>query len=140
MNLTEVPLEVLIGEIKRRRNLIEMLDMPEMSTERSSDVQAVLSAVCTEWDISKEGLFADSRRKAITDPRQAAMVIMRSHLLMTFEAVGEVFRKDYGTVIHARQTHDQRMGNTNFHARYSRALNTVKKHQLEGAGCLVSVS
>lgn len=141
MKLEDVPLEVLIGELKRRKNLIDQaVDSPGLSERAASDVEVVIKAVCDQWGITKEELLSNELTKAITDPRQASMVIMRCHLSMTFKAIGAVLNKDYSTVIYARQTHDDRMADPIYSTRYTRALTALKRHQLAAAGCLVDIS
>lgn len=141
MNLTEVPLEQLIGELKRRQEAIgDSLNPLQLSKPYVAAVNAVIDAVCEEWGISKDTLFHAGRQKIVTDPRQAAMEIMRNHLFLTFETVGAVFGKDHGTVIHACNTHESRMSDPVFKRRYRAALHSVKKHSLEAAGFHISTN
>lgn len=141
MNLTEVPTKELIAELQRRqKEASEAIANMRTSKRTRAAVAAVIQAVCKEWRISVEDLFSPGRPKRVTDPRQAAMHLMREHLFMAFERVGAVFGKDHGTVIHACNTHEGRMTDPKFSRRYKAALHAIKKHSLEAAGFEFSIN
>lgn len=105
-SLARVPLEDLLSEIRRRRVLIETA---EAEAEQRDKWRAVTRAVARAWDLPAAALWRPGRANATTQPRQAAMVLMREQLGMTFEDIGAVFHKDHGTAIHALHHHASRM-------------------------------
>lgn len=117
-DLIDIPLEDLLGEIRRRVELIEALDPHRFRRCRWTPVT---NAVAMAWEIPAVQLWQPGRRAHCTSARQAAMVLMREDLKMTFEEIGQVFRLHHTTVNHALRTQDSRMTDTQYSRRWQHA-------------------
>ena len=120
--LHQVPLEALLAEVRRRRSLI---DAEEAAMERRGAWQAVTRAVAAAWGMPTARLWRLGRAACTTQPRQAAMVLMRQHLGMTHEDIAAVFDKDHTTVIHACETQEARMQLPSYREKFAAASSLI---------------
>lgn len=118
-SLAAIPLEDLLAELRRRRQL---LDAAEAQTADPQPWLPIIHAVAQAFVIPTASLWSEDRRIATTQARQAAMILMRTHLDMTLQAIGAVFRRDHGTVIHALRTQESRM----LYPKYRRAFESAE--------------
>ena len=119
--ISEIPTESLIAELRRRRALID-------AALNTRTHQHLISVVAGQWGISPDSLFTKSRARKITEARQSVMVILREKG-ETFQAIGDLFHMDYGTAIHAVSTHQKRMNNRHFAARFNASEKLIFQHQ-----------
>jgi chromosomal replication initiation ATPase DnaA len=105
MTLTEIPLETLIAEIERRHGLIHAHE----HTRFSPSAWRICEMVAEVFGVPVSGLWSPHRLVAVTVPRQAAMAIIHQRLDLTLQAIGDIFRKDHGTVMHAVRVHENRI-------------------------------
>lgn len=121
MNATidKIPTEVLIGELRRRREDIEQALSAEDPI--SSEAGRVLLAVSAAWDCPVCRLFRRDRTEAVTVPRQAAMVLLRDVAGLTFARIAEIFGKDHATAMHALSTQPGRLLDPDYARRFHAA-------------------
>ena len=65
------------------------------------DPVTVVAAVASAFGLDPKQLMSRRRPDCIAVPRMAAMFIMRTTLGMTLESIGEFFKRDHGTAMHA---------------------------------------
>jgi len=65
------------------------------------DPVMVVAAVASAFGLDPKQLMSKRRPECIAVPRMAAMFIMRTTLGMTLESIGEFFKRDHGTAMHA---------------------------------------
>ena len=70
-----------------------------ISAGTSYDAGALLSAVCSYFNISETELTGASRSRRISLARQTAMYLMRKDIGMMFGNIGELFNRDHATVV-----------------------------------------
>ncbi len=121
-SLEAIPLEDLLAELRRRREAIEAA---ELEAGLRQEWQRLTRSVAEAFGLPPAALWRPGRQEKTTQARQAAMVMMREHLGMTLEAIGEVFGKDHGTVIHALQTHESRLTQPRYRVAYQAATAAV---------------
>ena len=65
----------------------------------------IISSVCRCYQITEEEIKSPARPHRIAWPRQIAMWLVRRKCRgLTYPAIGEIFHRDHGTVIHAFET------------------------------------
>lgn len=65
------------------------------------DPVTVVAAVASAFGLDPKQVMSRGRPECIAVPRMAAMFIMRTTLGMTLESIGEFFKRDHGTAMHA---------------------------------------
>ena len=70
-----------------------------ISAGTSYDAGALISAVCSYFNISETELTGASRSRRISLARQTAMYLMRKDIGMMFGNIGELFNRDHATVV-----------------------------------------
>ena len=65
------------------------------------DPVMVVAAVASAFGLDPKQLMSKRRPDCIAVPRMAAMFIMRTTLGMTLESIGEFFKRDHATAMHA---------------------------------------
>ena len=98
--------------------------LPSEGLDTRLSVQTIQKAIAHEWQVTVEGLKSKTRTKALTIPRQAAMLLCRELLGLQLVEIGNAFGgRDHSTVIHSieRATELSRQ-DLNFQQR----LNTVR--------------
>jgi len=91
--------------------------------------QALATRVCLEvgilFDVCPSSLFAPGRPATIALARQVAMYLLRTKSTAVLMSIGDLFRRDHGTVIHAlRAVEFRRQSDPKFHS----ALLTLESH------------
>jgi chromosomal replication initiator protein len=61
----------------------------------------VLETITTFFEIKKEDLLSKSRKKKIALPRQITMFLFKKELKMSYPEIGEYFKRDHTTALHA---------------------------------------
>ncbi len=68
-------------------------------------IEMIKNIVCDYFNISRETLFSNSRKREIVQARQIAMYMARNHINCSFSTIGsEIGGKDHATVVHACST------------------------------------
>lgn len=83
---------------------------PHESRQMSSDF--ILDIVARYYDVTVSEIMSKKRSRDITIPRQVSMYLCRSILDETFPKIGEIFKKDHTTVMHACTKIDEEMDKT----------------------------
>ena len=65
------------------------------------DIDMILQAVETYFNVSRSELKSEKRSKNISHPRQVAMYLIRLHTDMSYPEIGDSFNKDHTTVMYA---------------------------------------
>ena len=65
------------------------------------DPVTIVAAVASAFGLSPKQIMSRQRPDSIAIPRMAAMYIMRTTLGMTLESIGEFFKRDHATAMHA---------------------------------------
>lgn len=72
--------------------------------------QAIIEAVCKQYEISEMVLKGRTRRHEIVIPRQLAMYLLKKHVNMPMQRIGKVMGgRDHTTVIHAISQTESRL-------------------------------
>jgi len=61
----------------------------------------IISVVITFFEINKDDLLSKSRKKKIVLPRQIIMFLFKKELEMSYPEIGEYFKRDHTTALHA---------------------------------------
>ena len=81
-------------------NIEPILNPPTRSREVTPN--AVLQVVCDEYNVSNDDLLGNSRKREISQARQIAMFLMRSHTDLSLPKIGDAFGgKDHTTVLYS---------------------------------------
>ena len=81
-------------------NIEPILNPPTKSREVTPN--AVLQVVCDEYHVSTDDLLGNSRKREISQARQIAMFLMRSHTDLSLPKIGDAFGgKDHTTVLYS---------------------------------------
>jgi len=88
----------------------EVLDAALKSKRQLVTVDAIRSAVCTQFSVRPTDLISKRRTRDVTVPRQIAMYLCRKLLQASFPSIGTLFGgRDHSTVIHAVSVTERRM-------------------------------
>lgn len=103
MNITEIPLEELFAEIKRRVEFggpVDTRPVHELDLVLLGELVAGVHGMDAHW------LAAESRTRRVASARRQFCAAARITLPgVTFAEIGGVIRRDHGTVIHAVKRH-----------------------------------
>jgi hypothetical protein len=111
--------EDLLAELRRRRDGIDRAISDHGAIDEPA--RQILLAVADAFGCPVTRLFRRDRTQGVTIPRQAAMVLLRTHGALTFTQIGAIFSLDHGTVIHARDTQPGRMIDPGYAAKFRAA-------------------
>jgi chromosomal replication initiation ATPase DnaA len=67
----------------------------------NKDPITIVAAIASAFGLSTKQIMSKRRPDSIAVPRMAAMYIMRTTLGMTLEGIGEFFKRDHATAMHA---------------------------------------
>ena len=67
----------------------------------NKDPVTIVAAIASAFGLSPKQIMSKRRPDSIAVPRMAAMYVMRTTLGMTLENIGDFFKRDHGTVLHA---------------------------------------
>jgi len=85
----------------------------------------ICNEVATLFDVAPESLFEPGRPAAITLARQVAMYLLRKKTTAVLVAIGNLFHRDHGTVIHAvKSVESRRVSDPKFNS----VLMTLEAH------------
>lgn len=68
---------------------------------KSINKKDIIATVTTFFEINKEDLLSKSRKKRVTLPRQIIMFLFKKELKMSYPEIGEYFKRDHTTALHA---------------------------------------
>jgi chromosomal replication initiator protein len=80
--------------------------IPNMRIDRQGPALTPLTitqAAAKVFDINLKNIYARSRRRDCTEPRQISMYLMRTILGMRVMEIGDLFKMNHTTVTHATQ-------------------------------------
>ena len=72
------------------------------SNEETIDATKIVELTCKFYNVKKEDLLGKRRTKALAEARQIAMYLCTEYLNIPLESIGNVYGRDYSTVIYAR--------------------------------------
>lgn len=110
--LGRVPTSYLIHELQQRRAI-------------PAEARQIIRQVAKAWQIPTDLILNGGREAEVAQARQAAMVIIRDQLPLSFSQIGKIFRRDHGTVMHACKRHETRMTDLRYARRYHLALASI---------------
>jgi chromosomal replication initiator protein len=61
----------------------------------------IVNTVITFFEINKDDLLSKSRKKKVALPRQITMFLFKKELKMSYPEIGEYFKRDHTTALHA---------------------------------------
>lgn len=83
---------------KVKKILKDLVKSPAKITTK----EKILETVCDFYDVEKEKIFSNSRKKEFSHPRHVAMYLLREELNKSYPAIGDFFRgRDHTTAIYA---------------------------------------
>jgi hypothetical protein len=126
MTLSEIPLEDLIAEISRRQQVI--LGFVD-DREKHKSWSPITHAVADSFGVQYSALWASGKTGRKTQPRQAAMVLMRQVLRMSLVEIGNVFRNDHGTVIRVEEARRGQAQEVSVHRRQPRQISPQSRQR-----------
>lgn len=87
--------DLSIGDIK---NLVKLTTKPK----KSFDIEEIIKAVSSFYNIDYKSIFQKTRKKEIVRPRQLIMYILREDFNVSYPSIGEKLGgRDHTTVIHS---------------------------------------
>ncbi|MFA6183907.1 MAG: chromosomal replication initiator protein DnaA [Parcubacteria group bacterium] len=72
----------------------------------------IISSVLGFFEITKEDLMSKSRKKKVSLPRQITMFLFKRELKMSYPEIGEYFKRDHTTALHAFNKISQEIKNS----------------------------
>ncbi len=139
MDVVEYMAEYLTGDIRRIEGAVVGLITRSSIQKRSIDIKLagnilkdmvgepeplglnnIISLITRHFNVSRDELRSNSRKRTVTLPRQIAMYLARIYTDETLEAIGREFKKDHATVSHAIKKIEEGF-----------KKNTKIKHQIE---------
>jgi chromosomal replication initiation ATPase DnaA len=87
-------------QLAELRAEVELLQR-EQCAEFDGVVGKVINAVGSKRRVSADILISSCRRRWVCESRFIAVVLIRKHTPMSLHAIGRVFNRDHGTVLHA---------------------------------------
>lgn len=114
IDLTTIPLDTLLAEIRRRvnwaTNAISASPSTDLSLVELGEIVAECHGIGAEW------LPHDCRTRRVAMARMQFCVAARQRIPgATYAEIGAVIRRDHGTVIHAMRRHaDQLAGDPDY--------------------------
>ena len=103
----------------------------EQSLEFDDMVKQVLTCVADHRKVGKDILLSPNRQQWVSDSRFIAIVLIHKYTPMTQAAIGRLFNRDHGTIIHALRAADK-LVSTN--AAFRRDMETVESEVFKQMG------
>lgn len=69
----------------------------------------IIERIATQMDLSVEAIMSEQRTQNISNARQVAMFIAKTHFHRTLEKIGSYFNKNHATVIYAIKSFQHHM-------------------------------
>lgn len=112
------------------------MNQPKQLTteERSRAAHLIIQTVAEAHGFTPAGLLQRGRPSRIAVPRQVAMMLIRDLTGLSLQAVGDIFRKNHGTVIHAKKRVEERAIEDQAFGRVVVALRAQCRHLLHEGG------
>lgn len=116
--LRNVPLDALLGEIRRRCIMVEMQGPdPAPVPVRGRELDQIAIVVCAVHEIPAQTLAESRRTKRVANARQQFCAIVKGlHRDMTFQEIADYLKRDHGTVIHAIRAHKKYLKTDRYYA------------------------
>ena len=99
-----------------------MVGSPEGMRDMNLTVAEIQETVCAEFGIELADLLSDRRSVAIVRPRQIAMWLARQLTPKSIPMIGRCFNRDHTTVLHAVETVERRIFESDVWGRTAIAL------------------
>ncbi|VWL84824.1 chromosomal replication initiator protein DnaA [Oceanivirga miroungae] len=91
--LLDKPIDIdLVKEVLERRKTIIKSKMT---------AESIVKKIAKNYEISVEEIKSQKRQKTILMPRQIAMYLIKTNLMITYDAIGKIFDRDHTTVMNA---------------------------------------
>ncbi|MDD3498545.1 MAG: chromosomal replication initiator protein DnaA [Candidatus Moranbacteria bacterium] len=87
-------------DIENTKRILSSL-LVDKKNSRKLSKKDIVSTVAAFFEINKEDLLSKSRKKKIALPRQIIMYLFKSELKMSYPEIGEYFKRDHTTALHA---------------------------------------
>lgn len=78
-----------------------LADVFSRNEHRHISCEDVMTAVAEYYDVTVEDIKSPKRQRTITVPRQVAMYLSRELVSLSLPAIGDAFKRDHTTVMHA---------------------------------------
>jgi len=101
----------------------------ELNPDLRIDGDTVVQAICHYFGIPRSRLLSRERTERIAWPRQLAMYFVWTTSGFSSTEVGRLFRRDHGTVLHARTTVEQRANEKRFKNQIDELRERLKPEQ-----------
>jgi len=85
-----------------QEDMKEALRDHDFSDKQNLTADRIIDCVCKYFSIKREDLLGKRKNKEIVEPRQICMYTICNLLDMPLLSIGQIFDRDYTTVIHAR--------------------------------------
>ncbi len=90
-------------------------------------VRRIRGLVCAHYELPVTCLNSRSRESYHAEARHVAIALCHAFSPMAMQALGELFLRDYGTVVHAiRRVRDQQKTDQNFRATFEKLFQRVR--------------
>lgn len=112
------------------RNEVRLLELDLLSgTGDRERARIIIEETAKGFGLRLEQMFSKGRPQIITGPRFAAFLLIRQHTNLVLDAIGEIFAKDHGTVIHGIQAAKDRMATE---PAFKRAVGVIEQAAMAG--------
>lgn len=88
-----------VPTIEETKKILASILIPKQ--EAAITKKDIVSAVVEFFEITKEDLMSKSRKKKVALPRQITMFLFKKELKMSYPEIGEYFKRDHTTALHA---------------------------------------
>ena len=83
-------------------------ELPFAPRSMIATAKCILRSVCCHFGVPSDVLLSRTRTARVAEARQAAMTLIRRNTDFSLVEVGEIFRRDHATVIHAMRAVDRK--------------------------------
>ena len=127
-----------LNQVVARAALLRQPVTPELMAEALAAVdvkepprslEEIVALASRSYSVSLEELRGRSRRRRVVRPRQIAMYLCRLYTDASLKEIGQLFRRDHTTVLHAIESVEKRV-----------VEQPQLRYQLETLGCRISPS
>lgn len=73
---------------------------PLRKPARRNDPAPILQACADRWKVDVAQFAEKNRTEHLSDARHVAMYLLREHCGLSFPAIGKLFKRDHGSILH----------------------------------------
>jgi hypothetical protein len=92
--------ELIMDLTKRMERMEAGAGMPILRKDKQAPLRYVGLAMMAQYQLPEEDFFGSSREARLVEARHLAFFLCRVVLGATYKAIGEVFKRDHGTVMY----------------------------------------